>query len=154
MDGAPDGPRFHGTFTATYHLDPDGHDDPVLGTNEFVQVGLGFTSFRHRIVLGEMELRQRGHAWLTPLDDERVEAKFTVQTERFESIELTELLDEMVCSRVFGAIDEDAVIWEQMRYQPSGPTDGGDRDRGAVLTAIDRPIVEFRRWARQFDPSR
>jgi hypothetical protein len=74
---------------------------------------------------------------VTPLDVGQVDLRFTMYYEEGE--EMAAKIGAGFGAEVARQLDQDIPIWEHKRYQPS-----------PALAPSEKPITEFRRWAKQF----
>lgn len=77
----------------------------------------------------------------TPIDEEMVALDLSFCLERLEDETVTRRIQEVNAEIVNGQFRQDIAIWEHKAY----------RER-PMLTAADGPILEYRRWYRQFYP--
>jgi phenylpropionate dioxygenase-like ring-hydroxylating dioxygenase large terminal subunit len=73
----------------------------------------------------------------TPIDDGSVEVRFTLYHDRGD--ELGAKIGQAFGAEVARQFDQDIPIWERKHYQPV-----------PALAPSEKPVTEFRRWARQF----
>jgi nitrite reductase/ring-hydroxylating ferredoxin subunit len=74
---------------------------------------------------------------VTPIENNQVELRFTMYYEEGE--EVAAKIGAAFGAEVARQLDQDIPIWEHKRYQPS-----------PALAPSEKPITEFRKWARQF----
>ena len=74
---------------------------------------------------------------VTPLESSEVEVRFTMYYEEGE--ETAAKIGAAFGAEVARQLDQDIPIWEHKRYQPS-----------PALAPSEKPITEFRKWAKQF----
>lgn len=75
----------------------------------------------------------------TPIDEEHVDVRVALLVRKRDSIQETEDLAELIAAGQATLFEQDIPIWEHKIY----------RDRPALVPE-DGPIMQFRRWARQF----
>jgi nitrite reductase/ring-hydroxylating ferredoxin subunit len=74
---------------------------------------------------------------VTPIENNEVDLRFTMYYEEGE--EIAGKIGAAFGAEVARQLDQDIPIWEHKRYQPS-----------PALAPSEKPITEFRKWARQF----
>jgi phenylpropionate dioxygenase-like ring-hydroxylating dioxygenase large terminal subunit len=74
---------------------------------------------------------------VTPIDVDEVQIRFTMYHEEGE--EVAAKIGAAFGAEVARQLDQDIPIWEHKRYQPS-----------PALAPSEKPITEFRKWAKQF----
>ena len=92
--------------------------------------GLGVVSFSLMSTITQISTT-------TPLEDDEVLVRFTMYHD--EGDELAAKIAIPFGAEVERQFDQDIPIWEHKRYQPS-----------PALAPSEKPITEFRKWARQF----
>jgi phenylpropionate dioxygenase-like ring-hydroxylating dioxygenase large terminal subunit len=130
-----DGPHFVATTTNQRLKSASGYFDGAVSSELW---GLGIDIARVTGVVDTVAV-----LGLTPIADGRVRARFAV-TARVEATaqrdeEKARELARKAQDRVVAEFKTDLMIWEHKRYEPS-----------PKLTASERLIIGFRRWARQF----
>lgn len=130
-----DGPHFIATTTNQRLKSASGYFDGAVSSELW---GLGIDIARVTGVVDTVAV-----LGLTPIADGRVHARFAV-TARVEAtaqrdVEKARELARKAQDRVVAEFTTDLTIWEHKRYEPS-----------PKLTAGERLITRFRRWARQF----
>jgi len=114
--------------------------DDVSGPLDVTLHGLG-CAINRTCVQARIELEYAYAFWFTPVDGERIEVHSTLAMRRLPGRLLTWLLWRKAVGEGRKTIDQDVPIWESKRY----------REHPALVEG-DGPIMQFRRWARQFYP--
>ncbi|APR75922.1 Vanillate O-demethylase oxygenase subunit protein [Minicystis rosea] len=120
-------------FTDTVMDTPAGQ---VKGALDIRKVGLGFGTARFTGVIETLVFTT-----LTPIDDERVDARFSFTVKKLPDAQATEAVGNRFIDELSRQVEQDIRIWEHKLYLER-----------PLLTEGDGGITRFRRWARQFYP--
>jgi len=149
--------QLHGFRDAWYEKDLDTREHLLMGSygigyplpagRSFVAKfdvevhGLGFSLVKIRVP--SVGVRIHTLILSTPVDDEHVQVRMGVAVRHWGAPGLSHLIREMASLRLRYEVAQDAPIWESKRYleQP-------------LLAEGDGPIAAYRRYCRQFYPTR
>lgn len=112
--------------------------DKVTGPLDVHMAGLGAAINRTTLDAG-IQLSFSYAFFFTPIDEERTEVTTMMAMKRLGSRVLTEAILRRGLYNGQKVIDQDVPIWESKVYRSRPP-----------LTEGEQPIMQFRRWARQF----
>ncbi len=108
------------------------------GPIDITYYGLG-CSVASAHVKSLIELRFLNLFWITPIDEEYLDVRLVFSMKKVFNEPLTHILGMMVSERAATALEEDIPIFEHKVYRNE-----------PILCEGDGPIVQFRRWTRQF----
>jgi len=110
----------------------------VVGPLEVTLIGPGIAINRASVKAG-FELSYCYAFFFTPLDEEHVEVWSMLALKRLGNPLLERVLWAKARTEGARTIEQDIPIWENKRYQER-----------PILSVVDGPILQFRRWAKQF----
>jgi len=141
QEAETDGPVLKASYGITKQVIPS---LPQIGVDAHFHVqvhGLGYSYVQGEVP--SLKIRYRHLILSTPVSEGRVHMRLGTSIERFRSRALTEVMHRFTFRGLVAEVESDLPFWETKRYVER-----------PVLARGDGPIHKYRKWAKQFYPTK